>query len=126
MYGSRGDNGFDDADSFDSEDSNAETNWRNDYPDESDVESVTEEDMARAVRRCTLDDESDLSGDSYDERLVYGDSDDACLEEHLDESDVRQYGRRYARFKAKAKRLQEPQRLDGNIYFGDIDEEYDD
>lgn len=82
--------------------------------------------MARAVRRCTLDDESDLSGDSYDERLVYGDSDDACLEEHLDESDVRQYGRRYARFKAKAKRLQEPQRLDGNIYFGDIDEEYDD
>lgn len=126
MYGSRADNGFNDAESYDSEDSNAENNWRNDYPDESDMDSVTEDDMVRAVRRCTLNDESDLSDDSDDERLVYGDSDEACLEDVLDENDVRQYGKRYARFKAKAKKLQEPQCLDRNIYFGDIDDEYDD
>lgn len=29
----------------DSEDSNAENNWKNDYPDEDDLESINEDDM---------------------------------------------------------------------------------
>lgn len=42
-----GDDAFNDTD--ESEDSNAEDNWRNDYPDTDEDFSVGEEDMRRAV-----------------------------------------------------------------------------
>lgn len=128
VYGSHRDNGINHSDSYDSEDSNAENDWRNDYPDESDMESVTEDDMIRAVQRVTLDGESDLSSDKDDEDLLYNneDSDDACLEDLVDEEDVRKYGRVYARFRARAKRLEEPKIHNPDLYYGDIDNEYDD
>lgn len=52
-------------DEFTSEDSNSESNWRNDYPDtESSDSSIDEEDIKRAVRRHFMDDEdSDSSED---------------------------------------------------------------
>lgn len=46
IFGSARDNGLDGLDSDDnSEDSNAENHWMNDYPDEEDLESITEDDM---------------------------------------------------------------------------------
>lgn len=46
VFGSARDNGLDGLDSDDnSEDSNAENHWMNDYPDEEDLESITEDDM---------------------------------------------------------------------------------
>lgn len=122
VYGSHRDNGL--SDSYDSEDSNAENNWRNDYPDESDAGSINEEDMIKAVKRMNVDDESDLSSDCEEEDYVYSINDDeACLDDELDESDVRKYGKMYARFKAKAKNLTEADNIDHGLYYGDIDDE---
>ncbi|KAK2584232.1 hypothetical protein KPH14_006647 [Odynerus spinipes] len=77
---------------FESEDSNSESNWRNEYPDSEHSESsIDEDDMRRAVMKITLDDEdSDLSSE---DDFVYA----------VDEKDVEQYGYKYARYKAKIK-----------------------
>ncbi|EFA03974.1 probable RNA polymerase II nuclear localization protein SLC7A6OS [Tribolium castaneum] len=122
MYGSVRDNGLKEADSDDdSEDSNAENFWKNDYPDESDMESVTEEDMLQAMKKCDL---SDLSSDDGEEGFVYSiDSEGAGFEEDVDDSDVQRYGERYARFKAKHKKNVQTTALDHDLYYGDIDEE---
>ncbi|KAK5646275.1 hypothetical protein RI129_004739 [Pyrocoelia pectoralis] len=69
VYGSYRNNGYNYAESDDSEDSNAENHWRNDYPDESDVtsddESVTEDDMMKNMKKVDLCDDEDLSSDDY-------------------------------------------------------------
>ncbi|XP_044266951.1 probable RNA polymerase II nuclear localization protein SLC7A6OS isoform X2 [Tribolium madens] len=122
MYGSMRDNGLNDADSdTDSEDSNAENCWKNDYPDESDMESVTEEDMLQAMKKCDL---NDLSSDDGEEGFVYSiDSEGAGFEEDIDDSDVQRYGERYARFKAKHKKNVQTTALEHDLYYGDIDDE---
>lgn len=57
---------------FDSEDSNDEANWRNDYPDTDDGNSVGEEDMRRAVEDLNFGSGDDnLSSDEED--YNYGD-----------------------------------------------------
>lgn len=63
-------------DEFASEDSNSESNWRNDYPDtESSDSSIDEEDIKRAVMRNVLDDEeSDLSSEDDSLYVVDGTS----------------------------------------------------
>lgn len=125
VYGSHRDNGL--SDSYDSEDSNAENNWRNDYPDESDMESINDEDMIQAVKRMNVDEESDLSSDDGEEEYAYNTNyDDTSLDDTVDENDVKQYGKMYARFKARAKKLAEPDDIDHGLYYGDIgdDEEY--
>lgn len=121
VYGSIRDNGINERDSEDdSEDSNAESNWKNDYPDESDMESINEEDMIEAMNRCDLD---DLSSDDGEEGFVYSvDSESVAFEEDIDESDVQRYGERYARFKARHKGV-ETTSLNTDLYYGDIDEE---
>lgn len=125
VYGSLRDNGL--SDSYDSEDSNAENNWRNDYPDESDPESINEEDMIQAVKRMNVDDESDLSSDEEEEGYVYSVNDDeAGLDDEVDDTDVRKYGKMYARFKARAKKLAEPDHIDHGLYYGDIDDDEED
>jgi Transcription factor Iwr1 len=48
----RGDEG--NLESDDSEDSNEENNWRNDYPEEEDNSSIDENDMRAAMGRCDL------------------------------------------------------------------------
>lgn len=83
----------------DDSDSNEENNWRNDYPDESDVESITEEDMVRAMNTMGLDEGNAFSSD--DEDLVYNTNEDAEYYADLDTSDVDRYGKMYAKFKAK-------------------------
>ena len=122
MYGSMRDNGVNGADSDDdSEDSNAESNWRNDYPDESDMESITEDDMLQAMKRCDI---SDLSSDDGEEGFIYSvDSESAGFEEDIDDSDVQRYGERYARFKARNKKGVETCVINNELYYGDIDEE---
>lgn len=123
VYGSYRDNGINDTDSYDSEDSNAESNWRNDYPDEeSDLESITEDDMVKAVNRMNIDNESDLSSDEDEEKYVY---DDDHEDDDIDEEDARKYGRSYARFKAKSQKLVETKNHDHNFYIGDEDDYYD-
>lgn len=52
---------------FDSEDSNDEANWRNEYPDTDDGQSIGEEDMRRAVQDMHFgSDEDNLSSDDED------------------------------------------------------------
>lgn len=78
---------------FESDDSNSESNWRNDYPDSDHSEnSICEEDMIGAVNRINLGDESDLSSDNEDD-LLYS----------LSKDDVENFGYKYAKYKAKIK-----------------------
>ncbi|KAG5873637.1 hypothetical protein JTB14_022371 [Gonioctena quinquepunctata] len=79
-----------------SEDSNAENNWRNDYPDESDGDSINENDMIQAMENIDLDDDL-LSSDNEENDFVYSVDDDV----NPDKTDVERYGKRYAMFKAK-------------------------
>lgn len=72
-----------------SEDSNSESNWRNDYPDSDHSErSVDEDDIREAVSNLRVDDNSDLS---EEDDFVYA----------VDEADVEAHGYRYAKYKAR-------------------------
>ena len=77
-----------------SEDSNSESNWKNDYPDSDHSEnSIVEDDMRDAVEKIKIDGEgSDLS--SEDEDFAYG----------VDKSDLDYFGYDYAKYKAKLKK----------------------
>ncbi|XP_015521461.1 probable RNA polymerase II nuclear localization protein SLC7A6OS [Neodiprion pinetum] len=90
VFGSYRDNGID-AEVYDqSEDSNSESNWRNDYPDSDHSEnSICEDDMRSAVKRISLRGDSDVS--SVDEDFVYA----------LPEDDVDHFGFEYAKYKAR-------------------------
>ncbi|XP_063993808.1 probable RNA polymerase II nuclear localization protein SLC7A6OS [Diachasmimorpha longicaudata] len=80
------------SDAGESEDSNCESNWRNEYPDsEHSDNSINEDDMRAAVSRLKLDgDDSDLS---TDDDFVYA----------VNEDDVDNYGYKYAKYKARIK-----------------------
>lgn len=79
-------------DEHESEDSNSESNWRNDYPDSENYseKSIDEDDMREAVMNMRLDEESDLS---EEDDFIYA----------VDENDVNTYGYKYARYKARIK-----------------------
>ncbi|KAF7404698.1 putative RNA polymerase II nuclear localization protein SLC7A6OS [Vespula maculifrons] len=83
----------DSSNGYETEDSNSESHWWNDYPDteHSDL-SVDEDDMRRAVMKINLDDDesSDLSSED----------DFICA---INKKDVEQYGYKYAQYKAKIK-----------------------
>uniref|UniRef100_A0A182WGW1 Probable RNA polymerase II nuclear localization protein SLC7A6OS n=1 Tax=Anopheles minimus TaxID=112268 RepID=A0A182WGW1_9DIPT len=112
----------DDSSDTDSEDSNAEGNWRNDYPDEEDHpdgDSVDEEDMVHAVEDLDLEGERELSSDEdyvrydndeddgfaypRDDGVLYTDEeeDSDSDAEGVNRDDVRRYGTAYARYKAR-------------------------
>ncbi|XP_052894710.1 probable RNA polymerase II nuclear localization protein SLC7A6OS [Anopheles moucheti] len=115
----------DDSSDSDSDDSNAEGNWRHDYPDEEDRpdgDSVDEEDMLRAVEDLDLDGERELSSDEdyvrYDngeedgedgfaykrnDGVLYTDEEEDSDSdmEGVNRDDVRRYGTAYARYKAR-------------------------
>ncbi|XP_043510498.1 probable RNA polymerase II nuclear localization protein SLC7A6OS [Frieseomelitta varia] len=82
-------NGYPEAE-YDSEDSNSESNWRNDYPDSDSEGSIDEDDIRAAIMNMRLEDESDLS---EEDDFIYA----------VDESDVDAYGYKYARYKARMK-----------------------
>ncbi|KOX73190.1 putative RNA polymerase II nuclear localization protein SLC7A6OS [Melipona quadrifasciata] len=76
---------------YDSEDSNSESNWRNDYPDSSNSEgSIDEDDIRAAVMNMRIEDGSDSS---EEDDFIYA----------VDENDVDTYGYKYARYKAMIK-----------------------
>ncbi|XP_018334863.2 probable RNA polymerase II nuclear localization protein SLC7A6OS, partial [Agrilus planipennis] len=93
IYGSYRDNGINERDTDESEDSNDENNWRNDYPDESDMESVTEDDMLNAVNKISLDHENSLSSDDDDDDIY---NDDNVENTQIDTDDANRYGKMYA------------------------------
>ncbi|XP_059061828.1 probable RNA polymerase II nuclear localization protein SLC7A6OS [Achroia grisella] len=105
IFGSHRDNGrrSPSTDNDDEDDSNDENNWRNDYPD-SEPSSIDEEDMVRAVERCTLDD--DLSSDTGEDK-IYDEPPDLFKE------DVKRYGMAYAKYKAKVL-SEDPDLIGGN------------
>lgn len=112
-----------DDDEVSSEDSNAENNWRNDYPDEEENDSIDESDMIEAMETLNCNGDN-LSSDDGEEGFVYSiDSESAGFEEDLDQTDVRRYGELYARFKARQKKEEEQYNRD--IYDDEIDN-YDD
>lgn len=118
MFGTYRDNGRNDSDgSYDSDDSNAENYYKNEYPDEeSDIESVTDEDMIKAVTRMNTN-ESDLSSDEGEEQYPYD-------EDNVDAEDVLRYGKLYAKFKATWKeRLEEDS--NNHLHYEDSDDYYD-
>ncbi|XP_066254979.1 probable RNA polymerase II nuclear localization protein SLC7A6OS [Euwallacea similis] len=122
VFGSARDNGLNNLDSDDeSEDSNAEGNWRNSYPDEEDLESVNEDDMVEAVKRLDLEEDL-LSSDFGEEDLVYSTEEEDFQDLDYDREDELRYGNLYAKFKAKNKDIQ-TSNLSNNFYYGDIDED---
>ncbi|XP_060815632.1 probable RNA polymerase II nuclear localization protein SLC7A6OS [Bombus pascuorum] len=91
VYDSYRDHGYPEAE-CESEDSNSESNWRNEYPDSSYSEgSINEDDIREAVMNMRLEDGSDLS---EEDDFVYA----------LDEAVVENYGYKYARYKARVKK----------------------
>ncbi|XP_060517807.1 uncharacterized protein LOC132696790 [Cylas formicarius] len=111
IFGSMRDNGLEGKDSDgDSDDSNAECNWRNDYPDEDDLESINEDDMIGAVNNINLGE--DLSSDDGEEDFVYSRYDDNGG--YNLRADKLKYGKLYADFKAKNL---------NDSYYSDIDED---
>ncbi|XP_072397806.1 uncharacterized protein fs(2)ltoPP43 [Diabrotica undecimpunctata] len=119
LIGSARDNGLDESDSDESEDSNAECNWRNEYPDEDDMESINEDDMVEAMKNVDLD---DLSSDNEDNIYSVGSDDE--YHDAVDDADVNMYGKRYAAFKAKHKHafVETTSFSNNDLYYGDIDE----
>lgn len=74
-----------------SENSNSESNWRNDYPDSDHSEgSIDDDDIREAVMNMRLEEGSDLSSE---DDFVYA----------VSEKDVEAYGYKYAKYKAKIK-----------------------
>ncbi|KAK4879652.1 hypothetical protein RN001_007798 [Aquatica leii] len=75
VYGSARDNGYHYSESDNSEDSNAENHWKNDYPDESDVEDFEDpyeddsidEDATDAMKKVSLRRNEDLSSDDFED-----------------------------------------------------------
>ncbi|XP_055386348.1 probable RNA polymerase II nuclear localization protein SLC7A6OS [Condylostylus longicornis] len=91
----------------DSDDSNCEDYYKNDYPDsehDSLGSSIDEENMRKAVARCNINDEYSLSSDDEECKngFVYSiDSEGIGFEDDLDYCDVNRYGEAYARYKAR-------------------------
>ncbi|KAG4073004.1 hypothetical protein HA402_009423 [Bradysia odoriphaga] len=107
LYAGRyGDNGFNDESDTYSEDSNSESHWRNEYPDEDDEgddnESIGEREMMRAVNNLDIDD--DLSDD------------DSIGSASAD--DVNRYGTAYAKYKNRILNRQ-------NYFEGVVDDDGD-
>ncbi|XP_012281280.1 probable RNA polymerase II nuclear localization protein SLC7A6OS [Orussus abietinus] len=83
-------NGKNSENECESEDSNSESNWRNDYPDsDHSGDSVNDDDMRRAVENMKLEEESDLSSEEFVDAV--------------DEADVETFGYKYAKYKARVK-----------------------
>lgn len=126
VYGSHRDNGAADSDDDESEDSNAENNWRNEYPDEDeyrDDNSITEDDMISAMQHVHLD-KDDLSSDDENAGFIYSiDSEAAGFEEDIDESDVNRYGERYALFKARYKKSERDSSVDDEDFYYEYDDD---
>lgn len=125
VYGSYRDNGIDYDETEQSDDSNDENNWRNDYPDESDSDSdLNEEDLVRAVRRFKL--EYELSSDDEDEAYVYDDdSDGTGYEAMISKKEEKKYGKLYARFKAKVRYMEKKKGIRNDFHYRDIDDDED-
>ncbi|XP_045458582.1 probable RNA polymerase II nuclear localization protein SLC7A6OS [Melitaea cinxia] len=105
IYGSARDNGLMESDVEDSDDSNAENYFKNDYPD-SDPSSIDEDDMVEAVKNCNIED--DLSSD-IDEDMIYDEPAEFFNE------DVKRYGIAYAKYKARVL-SEQPDLANGNNY----------
>lgn len=99
----------------DSDDSNSESNWRNDYPDSSYSEgSIDEDDIREAVMNMRLEEESDLS---EEDDFVYA----------VDEAVVENFGYKYARYKARMLKELEEDDADADADDDDNDDDdYDD
>ncbi|XP_041978009.1 probable RNA polymerase II nuclear localization protein SLC7A6OS [Aricia agestis] len=95
IFGSYRDNGLEPSDEEDDEDSNAENDYRNEYPD-TDNSSINEEDMIRAMERVDLD---ELSSDTGEDK-IYDEPPDLFNE------DVKRYGEAYAKYKARVMKEQ--------------------
>lgn len=124
IFGSMKDNGLNEQESDeDSEDSNAENNWKNDYPDEDDLASINEDDMIEAVNNLKIDEDL-LSSDSGEEDLVYSREEQEFQDDEAehDREDELRYGKLYAKFKAKNKSINSSE-LANDLYYGDIDEQ---
>ncbi|XP_071876252.1 female sterile (2) ltoPP43 [Bombus fervidus] len=114
VYDSYRDHGYPEAE-CESEDSNSESNWRNDYPDSSYSEgSIDEDDIREAVTNMRLEDESDLS---EEDDFIYA----------LDEAIVENYGYKYAKYKARMKKELEEDNNDdddSSIYVSEDSDEH--
>ncbi|GJQ67483.1 hypothetical protein Trydic_g8314 [Trypoxylus dichotomus] len=101
IYDNEYDNEIDTNDS----DSNDENNWRNDYPDESDIESITEEDMINVMERLDMSEGNELSSDNEDNSKFVYDTKNEEYSNDDDADDVDIYGKMYSSFKAKVNKI---------------------
>lgn len=136
IFGSYRDNGikkYDEMEDCESEDSNDENNYRNDYPD-TDEGSIGDEDMQKAVAKLCLNDDgnSDSDSDGENEYYLTGsdpqnkpdsyvhsiDPNDPTFEGDIDFQDVAdRYGDAYAQYKRRVLKAFEKAKCE------DIDEE---
>ncbi|XP_053695888.1 probable RNA polymerase II nuclear localization protein SLC7A6OS [Sabethes cyaneus] len=123
----------------DTEDSNDENNWRNDYPDEDDdifgeANSVGEEEIRRAVEDFDFEGDRELSSDDDDYTGVGNssgfaypandddyDNDEYCEEDNagLNQDDVDRFGTAYAKYKARV--MKDMEKTDSDQYDSEID-----
>ncbi|XP_076243379.1 female sterile (2) ltoPP43 [Calliopsis andreniformis] len=110
VYDTYRDNGYSEVE-CESEDSNSESNWRNDYPDSDHSEgSIDDEDMREAIMKMKVEEGSDLSSE---DDFVYA----------IDEDDVEAYGYKYAKYKAKMKKELDEDDSNLSEYSGEYIEE---
>lgn len=96
---------------YDSEDSNSESNWKNDYPDSSYSEgSINDDDIREAVTNIRLEEGSDLS---EEDDFIYA----------VDEAVVEKFGYKYAKYKARMLKELEEDKADKD---DDDDDDYGD
>ncbi|XP_055319772.1 probable RNA polymerase II nuclear localization protein SLC7A6OS [Sitodiplosis mosellana] len=88
---------------LDSEDSNDEAHWRNEYPDTDDGHSIGEEDMRRAVEDLNFDSDADnLSSDDDDERNYVDDPVVHFMDESEDEENEYDYFKKHGQLRSNA------------------------
>lgn len=95
-------------DEYDSEDSNQENYFKNDYPDTEEEDDMTVENMRQAMEDADLDDLSSDDEENCRNGFVYSiDSDAIGFEDDIDYCDVNRYGETYARYRGRSKRRPE-------------------
>lgn len=111
-------------DDGDTEDSNSESNWRNDYPDSEESEnSIGEDDIRNAMENLTVGDDYEDEDHNYDYDDDYDDDPShSDFVYGLNQDDVERYGWRYAQYKAKI--LKEMEDVDESVedYDSDMDD----
>ncbi|XP_026469712.1 probable RNA polymerase II nuclear localization protein SLC7A6OS [Ctenocephalides felis] len=97
VFGTFREGGYKSSDDYDTDDSNDENNYRNDYPDSDN--SINVGVMRKAIGDLSLGE--DLSSDEGEGFIYSVDSEGFAFEGDVDDDDKQRYGEKYARYKSR-------------------------